>query len=126
MQATLNRHFMRGGSHYPVGGSSEIAYNILNILPVIEEAGCRVLVRASVTHILERDGRVGRVRVVKGTHEILASMVISSAGQRFFQITRQSIVGSDGMTQSDCSLNACLMLSECSECPQNACLMLSE
>ena len=33
---------MRGGSHYPVGGSSEIAYNIL---PVIQAAGGRVLVR---------------------------------------------------------------------------------
>ena len=64
-----------------MGGSSEIAYNIL---PVIEEAGGRVLVRASVTNILERDGRVCGVRVVKGTetHEILAPMVISSAGQR--------------------------------------------
>ena len=76
---------MRGGSHYPVGGSSEIAYNIL---PVIEEAGGRVLVRANVTNILERGGRVCGVRVAKGTetHEILAPMVISSAGQRFFEI----------------------------------------
>ena len=29
--------------------------------------------------------------------------------------TRQSILVSDSMTKSDCSLNACLMLSECSE-----------
>jgi len=79
MQATLNRHFMRGGSHYPVGGSSEIAYNIL---PVIEAAGGRVLVRANVTDILERAGKVCGVRVSKGTetHEILAPLVISSAG----------------------------------------------
>lgn len=71
---------MRGGSHYPVGGSSEIAYNIL---PVIEAAGGRVLVRANVTDILERAGKVCGVRVSKGTetHEILAPLVISSAGQ---------------------------------------------
>lgn len=71
---------MRGGSHYPVGGSSEIAYNIL---PVIEAAGGRVLVRANVTEILERAGKVCGVRVTKGTetHEILAPLVISSAGQ---------------------------------------------
>ena len=88
LQATLNRHFMRGGSHYPVGGSSEIAYNIL---PVIEGAGGRVLVRANVTNILERGGRVCGVRVAKGTetHEILAPIVISSAGQRFFAIRKE-------------------------------------
>ena len=39
MQALLNRHFMRGGAHYPVGGSSEIAYNII---PVIERGGGRL------------------------------------------------------------------------------------
>ena len=78
-QATLNRHFMRGGSHYPVGGASEIAYNII---PLIEAGGGRVLVRANVTDILERQGRVCGVRVSKGTenHEIYAPLVISSAG----------------------------------------------
>jgi len=79
MQATLNRHFMRGGAHYPVGGSSEIAFNII---PVIERAGGRVLVRANVTSILSKRGKVCGVRVKKGTeeHEIFAPMVISSAG----------------------------------------------
>ena len=42
----MNRHFAKGGGAYPVGGSSEIAYNII---PVIEAAGGRVLVRANVT-----------------------------------------------------------------------------
>ena len=79
MQATLNRHFMRGGAHYPVGGSSEVAFNII---PVIERAGGRVLVRANVTSILSKKGKVCGVRVKKGTeeHEIFAPMVISSAG----------------------------------------------
>ena len=93
---------MRGGSHYPVGGSSEIAYNIL---PVIEGAGGRVLVRASVTNILEREGRVCGVRVAKGTetHDILAPMVISSAGQRFFSRKRfLAPSGAQGVAISVC------------------------
>jgi len=79
MQATLNRHFMRGGAHYPVGGSSEIAYNII---PVIESTGGKVLVRANVTKILEKNGKVCGVNVSKGTenHDIFAPLVISSAG----------------------------------------------
>ena len=78
-QATLNRHFMRGGAHYPVGGSSEIAYNII---PVIESTGGKVLVRANVTKILEKNGKVCGVNVSKGTenHDIFAPLVISSAG----------------------------------------------
>eukprot|EP00088_Acartia_fossae_P016828 TRINITY_DN1947_c1_g1_i1.p1 TRINITY_DN1947_c1_g1~~TRINITY_DN1947_c1_g1_i1.p1 ORF type:complete len:627 (+),score=164.25 TRINITY_DN1947_c1_g1_i1:50-1930(+) len=79
MQALLNRHFSSGGGAYPVGGASEIAYNII---PVIEAAGGKVLVRANVTGIIQKGHKVGGVRVVKGseTHDILAPMVISSAG----------------------------------------------
>jgi all-trans-retinol 13,14-reductase len=46
----LNSHFYDGG-FYPVGGASEIA---LNIIPIIERAGGKVLVRANVTEILVR------------------------------------------------------------------------
>jgi len=81
MQAILNRHFMRDGGHYPVGGASEIAFNII---PVIESTGGRVLVRANVSSILTRgrNNKISGVRVKKGTEtcEILAPMVISSAG----------------------------------------------
>ena len=79
MQAALNRHFMKAGAHYPIGGASEIAYNII---PVIEKAGGRVLVRVEVTDIVARGGKVCGVKVTKGTEsmEILAPMVISSAG----------------------------------------------
>ena len=42
MTSTLTRHFSLGGG-YPVGGASQIA---LNIIPVIEDAGGSVLVRA--------------------------------------------------------------------------------
>ena len=80
MQALLHRHFTKGGGHYPVGGSSEIAYNII---PVIEASGGRVLVRANVTKILDKRGKVCGVTVSKGseTHDIYAPMVISSAGK---------------------------------------------
>ena len=48
MQLMLLAHYMHGG-YYPVGGASEIAYNII---PVIEKAGGKVLVRAPVTEIV--------------------------------------------------------------------------
>jgi len=78
MQALLNRHFGTGGA-YPIGGASEIAYNII---PVIEASGGKVLVRANVTGIIQKGRKVGGVRVAKGseTHEILAPMIISTAG----------------------------------------------
>jgi len=79
MQALLNRHFMKAGAHYPIGGASEIAYNII---PVIERTGGKVLVRVNVTNIIAKKGKVCGVKVSKGTetHEIFAPMVISSAG----------------------------------------------
>jgi len=81
MQALLNRHFLRDGGHYPIGGASEIAYNII---PVIESSGGRVLVRVNVETILTkgRSNKVCGVRVKKGTEttDIFAPMVISSAG----------------------------------------------
>ena len=42
MNSSLFSHFMSGAG-YPIGGASQIA---LNIIPVIERAGGRVLVRA--------------------------------------------------------------------------------
>jgi len=79
MQSALNRHFMKAGAHYPVGGASEIAFNII---PVIEKYGGRVLVRAPVSEIVAKKGKVCGVKVSKGneTIEILAPMVVSSAG----------------------------------------------
>lgn len=79
MQAALNRHFMKAGAHYPIGGASEIAYNII---PVIEKSGGRVLVRVSVTDIIAKGGKACGVKVikVKETYEIFAPMIISSAG----------------------------------------------
>jgi len=80
MQVTLANHFMYG-AYYPVGGSSEIAFNII---PTIEAAGGRVFVRAPVFNILtdQQEGRVVGVSVHHGgnVYDISAPMVISDAG----------------------------------------------
>ena len=73
-------HFTDCGGYYPIGGASEIA---LNIIPVIERARGKVLVRASVDKILcTPDGRACGVRVQKGSehYEIQSPIVISNAG----------------------------------------------
>jgi len=58
MQMILLQHYVHGG-YYPVGGASEIAFNII---PVIEKAGGKVLVRAPVTEILLDNGKaVGKL-----------------------------------------------------------------
>lgn len=79
LQALVHKHFLDTGGYYPVGGASEIAYNMI---PIIERAGGKVLVRANVVRILYEGGKVTGVRVKKGTeqHEIHAPVVISNAG----------------------------------------------
>ena len=54
MHAMLVNHYMYGAS-YPRGGASEIA---LHMIPVIENAGGRVLVRAPVTRLIVDNGKV--------------------------------------------------------------------
>ena len=56
MHAILANHYLHGAS-YPRGGASEIAFHII---PVIEKAGGKVLVRATVSKILvdENSGKV--------------------------------------------------------------------
>ena len=51
MHSTLLNHYIYG-SFYPIGGASEIAFHII---PVIQRAGGKVLVRAPVTQILLDD-----------------------------------------------------------------------
>jgi all-trans-retinol 13,14-reductase len=68
------------GASYPIGGSSQIA---LTIIPVIERAGGKVLVRAPVTSILtDENGNVNGVQVGRssGPVDIRAPLVISDAG----------------------------------------------
>jgi len=80
MHALLAGHFLYG-SYYPIGGASEIAFHII---PVIERAGGRVLVRAPVTNILSDDdnSHVTGIAVKRGSQSILirAPLVISDAG----------------------------------------------
>ncbi|XP_064108967.1 LOW QUALITY PROTEIN: all-trans-retinol 13,14-reductase-like [Macrobrachium nipponense] len=79
MQTLLHSHFAAGSS-YPVGGASEIAFHII---PVIEESGGKVLVRAEVEHILlDSEGKVCGVQVKKGSSsmDVNAPLVISDAG----------------------------------------------
>ena len=80
MQSLLNRHFLKFGAHYPVGGASEIAFNII---PVIEKAGGKVLVRANVREILTKGGKAVGVRVGregKDPVDITAPIIVSNAG----------------------------------------------
>ena len=67
------------GASYPIGGASEIP---LNIIPVIESAGGRVMMKARISNILNDGRRVTGVRVVTkdNTVDVHAPIVISDAG----------------------------------------------
>ena len=71
---------MHTGGYYPIGGASEIAFNMI---PIIEASGGRVLVRANVQKILcNPSGQACGVLVKKGSEEytIHAPNIISNAG----------------------------------------------
>ncbi|XP_044037978.1 all-trans-retinol 13,14-reductase-like [Siniperca chuatsi] len=79
INALLLHHYKRG-AYYPRGGSSEFAFHII---PVIQQAGGAVLVRAPVQRILlNQQGKACGVTVLKGQEEIEvhAPVVISNAG----------------------------------------------
>ncbi|XP_013771310.1 putative all-trans-retinol 13,14-reductase [Pundamilia nyererei] len=79
INALLLHHYKRG-AYYPRGGASEFAFHII---PVIQQAGGAVLVRAPVQRILVNEqGKAYGVVVLKGQEEIevLAPAVISNAG----------------------------------------------
>ena len=77
-QAVIHNHYIHGG-YYPIGGASEIA---LNIIPVIEKTGGKVLVRAEVEEILHNGTKAMGVKVKKGkeTYILQAPIIISDAG----------------------------------------------
>jgi len=81
MQAAISNHYLKMGGYYPVGGASEFT---LNLIPVIERAGGKVLVRATVEEILFEGGAAVGVRVRKGSTDIVddirAKCVISDTG----------------------------------------------
>ena len=78
MHSLLQINYIRA-NHYPIGGASEIPYNMI---PIIEAAGGRVLVRVRVKEIIVSDGCAVGVKVTKGKHEykIMAPLIISDAG----------------------------------------------
>jgi all-trans-retinol 13,14-reductase len=68
------------GGYYPVGGASEIAFNMI---PIIEQSGGKVLVRADVTQILcNKENKAHGIVVKKGSEEynFFAPLIISNAG----------------------------------------------
>ncbi|XP_019752954.1 putative all-trans-retinol 13,14-reductase [Hippocampus comes] len=79
INALLLHHYKRG-AYYPRGGASEFAFHII---PVIQQTGGAVLVRAPVQRILlNQQGKARGVTVLKGQEEIEihAPVVISNAG----------------------------------------------
>ncbi|XP_068120917.1 all-trans-retinol 13,14-reductase-like isoform X2 [Hyperolius riggenbachi] len=78
VNAVLMHHFKRG-AWYPRGGSSEIAFHMI---PIIERAGGRVLVRAPVSRVLLTNGKATGVAVQRKEEEVLihAPIIISDAG----------------------------------------------
>ncbi|CAN9505386.1 unnamed protein product [Ophioblennius macclurei] len=79
INALLLHHYKRG-AYYPRGGASEFAFHII---PVIQQAGGTVLVRAPVHRILlNQHGKACGVTVLKGQEEVevRAPVVISNAG----------------------------------------------
>jgi len=78
--ADMFNHFERNGGFYPVGGPGEI---VNGIIPVIQRAGGKVLVKAKVSEILIHNGKACGVVLKKGsvTNRIICSKeVISSIG----------------------------------------------
>ena len=77
----ISLHYSKSGGYYPVGGASEFA---LSMIPIVERAGGKVLVRANVEQILHNGSKVMGVRVRKGNtslvYDIEAPCVVSNAG----------------------------------------------
>ena len=78
MHAVLQNHFLKGVS-FPVGGSSEIAFNIV---PTITKAGGAVFVRAEVDQIVLDDssGAAVGVKMKRDGKIICAAVIVSAAG----------------------------------------------
>ncbi len=75
IQALVARHFAHGG-YYPVGGSGEIARQLLG---TVAEAGGWTRISAPVEQILVENGKAVGVRLPEG-EEIRAPRVVSAAG----------------------------------------------
>ena len=76
IHASILNHYIEGG-FYPIGGCGIISQNIV---PIIEEAGGRVLVRAPVTNIIVRNNKA--IGVKCRNIDIYANTIVSSVGLR--------------------------------------------
>ncbi|XP_065662016.1 all-trans-retinol 13,14-reductase isoform X3 [Hydra vulgaris] len=76
MHLILMHHFLNG-AYYPVGGASEIAFNII---PVIEKTGGKVLTKANVVGFVMEDGRVTGVKIDGKSEPIHAPVIVSAIG----------------------------------------------
>jgi len=77
MHAMLVNHFLRTGGFYPIGGSSEIAFQMI---PGIERAGGACFSNAPVEQIMFEGDKACGVKIEKSGVEIRAPVIISSAG----------------------------------------------
>lgn len=75
MHASIVNHYLEGG-WYPRGGTSELANKII---PTIESAGGRVLVRKAVKQVLIENNKAIGVEMANGD-KIYADKIISDAG----------------------------------------------
>lgn len=75
IHAMVAKHYLEGGN-YPIGGSAQF-FNTMN--PIIEAAGGRTLVKASVQEILFQGRKTVGVKMASGD-KIYAPIVVSSAG----------------------------------------------
>lgn len=75
MHAVLANHYMEGAG-YPVGGAPRFAETVV---PVIEQAGSRVVTQATVKQIVVKDNVVVGVEMVDG-NMLYAKTIVSSAG----------------------------------------------
>lgn len=101
MHAMIARHYLHGG-FYPVGGSWQIAKNII---PKIQRAGGEVFTYASVEQILVHDGKVTGVQMADG-HQIECGQVISSAGtsNTFERLLPEDVVGKMGYARESANV----------------------
>jgi len=83
MHASVFSHYLDGGN-YPIGGSKMIAHSIL---PQIEKAGGKVVVRAEVEKVLVQNNLATGVQLKSG-EQIFAKHIVSDAGayNTFFKL----------------------------------------
>jgi all-trans-retinol 13,14-reductase len=103
MHAILVKHYFSGG-YFPVGGSSQIALTIDN---VIEAAGGTILINAEVEKVMVKDGKATGVCLSDG-QEIVANTIISSTGlhNTVSKLLPQDLAYTKGLSNQMSKINA--------------------